>query len=188
MATGFGLKALFAILGETSAGKELELLSKTLSPADFEVEGKNLAAEMQNFVPVIYASSRNASIAYNWKIKFNETGKIPAFWNSLPELNHNEMTGFDVKRSTKGLAEHFLFIFLSDPDDDPRIKKRMRVLEQLYQDRWLAVKRIELKGESLFHKIFSSLLLADWAALYTAENYGVESEQVPMVEEFKKLI
>jgi len=30
--------------------------------------------------------------------------------------------------------------------------------------------------------------LADWAAYYTAEGYGVESEAVPMVEEFKKLI
>ena len=37
-------------------------------------------------------------------------------------------------------------------------------------------------------KIFSSLLLADWTAYYTALAYGLEPEQVPMVEEFKKLI
>src|SRR3989338_1615189 len=188
MATGLGLKALFALLGETSALKELDALSRTLKPPDFESEGKKLATEMQNFVPVIYASSRNALIAYNWKIKFNETGKIPAFTNPYPELNENEMTGFDAKRPTKLLSERFFFIILEDEDDHPRNKKRMRILEDLYKDRWLAVKRIEMKGDSFFHKIFSSLVLADWTAFYTAENYGVDPEQVPMVEEFKKLM
>ena len=39
-----------------------------------------------------------------------------------------------------------------------------------------------------FERTPSALMLADWAALYTAEYYGNESEEVPMIEEFKKLI
>ena len=46
----------------------------------------------------------------------------------------------------------------------------------------------ENEKDTRHKKIFSSLLLADWTAYYTALAYGLEPEQVPMVEEFKKLI
>ena len=64
----------------------------------------------------------------------------------------------------------------------------MEVTAKLYQDRGLPVEILELKGQSKLEAVFSSLILADWAAFYTAEGYGLESEQVPMVEEFKRLI
>ena len=77
---------------------------------------------------------------------------------------------------------------MKDPTDHPQVQKRMDITAKLYQDRGLPVEILELKGENETHKIFSSLVLADWAAFYTAEGYGLESEQVPMVEEFKGLI
>jgi hypothetical protein len=47
---------------------------------------------------------------------------------------------------------------------------------------------LSLKGQNTYHKTFNSLLLADWAAYYTAEGYRLDAEQVPMVEEFKRLM
>ena len=188
MALGFTMKAILKFMGEEEALKELAGLSKTLEPQLYEKEGKVLAEHIRGFVPVIYSSEKNWPIAYNWKIKFNETGKIPAFGNIFPELNHNEMTGFDVKETSKHLSEKFYFIFLKDSQDHSKIQQRMEVTEKLYKDRGLPVELFDLKGDQAFHKIFSSLILADWAAYYTAVGYGVEPELVPMVEEFKKLI
>lgn len=188
MALGFSMKAFLKLVGEESELKNISKLAESLNPTYFEENGKILAQKLKNYVPVIYASNHNSSLAYNWKIKLNETGKIPAFYNVLPELNHNEMTGFDAKDSTKELSNKFYFIILKDTGDNPKILKRMEVLEKLYKDRGLKVETIELKGKDTWHKIFSSLLLADWTAYYTALEYGLEPEQVPMVEEFKKLI
>jgi hypothetical protein len=50
------------------------------------------------------------------------------------------------------------------------------------------VEVIDLEGETIWHKIFSTLLLADWTAVALAAEYNAEAEQVPMVEEFKKLM
>jgi glucose/mannose-6-phosphate isomerase len=188
MALGLSIKAFLKLIGQEDELKKIEVLSKTLNIGDYENDGKVLAENMKNHVPIIYASSRNLSLAYIWKIKFNETGKIPAFYNVFPELNHNEMTGFDVKDSTKELSNKLFFIILKDAEDDRRIQKRMEVLEKLYKDRNLQTEIIELKGENIWHKIFSSLVLADWISYYTAIQYGLEPDQVPMVEEFKKLI
>src|SRR3989344_3933394 len=186
-ALGISFLAMLLGMGEHDLLKEARVLAQKLSPEAQEHAGKALAEKLRGRMPVIYSSTRNLSLAYNWKIKLNETGKTPAFYNVLPELNHNEMTGFDEAPATRSLSEKFHFIFLKDPADDPRIQKRMQVLEKLYEDRGLPVEIVPLPGDGL-QKVFGNLLLADWFALYTAENYGVESEQVPMVEEFKKLI
>ena len=179
---------MLALMLDKKELQETGELARKLHPSRQEAGGKALAKRMYGSMPLIYASARNKAVAMNWKIKFNETGKIPAFYNTLPELNHNEMTGFDVKNKTSPLSKHFHFVFLKDIDDDKRIVRRMNILEKLYHDRGFKVEVIFLQGENRLQKIFSSLVLADWTAYYTAKQYDVDPQEVPMVEEFKKLI
>lgn len=186
---GFQILALAALIGEETLLKELAGLESVFKPEELREEGRKLSLKLRGQVPAIYASARNQAIAYNWKIKFNETGKIPAFYNCLPELNHNEMTGFDAIATTEGLSHKFHFIFLSDTADHPQIQKRMKVTRKLYEERGLVCTEVPLEGAGgVLEKIFSSLLVADWTALHLSKLYGTEAEQVPMVEEFKKLI
>jgi len=182
------LKSLLKITMEETLLREAGELQNTFHSEKFEADGKALANTLYGRISVIYASEKNHALAYNWKIKFNETGKIPAFYNVFSELNHNEMTGFDVKDSTRGLSDKFYFLFLLDSEDHPKIQKRMEITAKLYQDRGLPTFNIKLSSDNIFHKIFNSLALADFVAYFTAEAYGLESEQVPMIEEFKKLI
>ncbi|MFQ5787717.1 MAG: bifunctional phosphoglucose/phosphomannose isomerase [Thermodesulfobacteriota bacterium] len=183
-ALGYLLKALLKIIGEEKMLKEVSELADTLNPSEYEDQGRTLAEKLKGKVPVIYSSTQNMPVAYNWKIKFNETGKVPAFYNVFSELNHNEMQGYAVKE----LSENFYFIILKDKEDNKRVLKRMEVLEKMYKDRGMPVEVIEIEGKDKYHKIFASLILADWTAYHTAQMYGLEAEQVPMIEEFKKLI
>ena len=153
-----------------------------------ESDGKNLAENMHNKIPLIYSSLSNLSLAYNWKIKMNETAKIPAFYNVFPELNHNEMTGFDVVEGTHLLSKNMSFIFLKDRSDNERIQKRMDITETLLEERGFEVIVRELSGKTTFEKIVTTLLTADWTALHLSRMYGTEAEKVPMVEELKKIM
>jgi glucose/mannose-6-phosphate isomerase len=187
-ALGFSLRALLKLVGKEKELRQTDKLAKILPPVALENIGKALAQKLVNKIPIIYSSRRNFGIAYNWKIKLNETGKIPAFCNVFPELNHNEANGFDVKSQIKNLFEKYYFIFLTDKQDYLRVQKRMKITAKLYQDRGLPVEILDLSNKNIFVKIFQSLILADWTAVAIAEHYGLESEQVPMVEEFKKLM
>ncbi len=187
-ALGFNCRAILRAMGQNKLYKEAGELAKTLNGKRYEKSGQKIAKALKNKVPIIYASTQNKSLAYNWKIKFNETGKVPAFYNVLPELNHNEMTGFDVKPRTKELSRQFNFIFIRDTKDHKKIQKRMDVLARLYKKRGLPINNIKLSGKNKWFQIFANLLIADWAAYYTSQNYGLESEKVPMVEDFKKLL
>lgn len=186
MATGFSTKALIALIGDKEAERNISALHETLTPEHLRGEGAALAKKLKGFIPVVYAGRQNYPLAYNWKIKFNETGKIPAFCNMLPELNHNEMTGFSGGASS--LSSPFHFIFLKDDSEHTRILKRFDVLETVYTKQNFPVRAINISHNNVFYKIFSTLLLADWTALYTAKEYGNDPEQVPLVEEFKKMM
>ena len=185
-ALGFTFKALAKMVGREDIVEEAGKLAQTLKPEALEEDGKEMVKHLAGKVPVIYASTRNYSVAYNWKIKFNETSKTPAFYNLFPELNHNEMNGFDVSDSTKQVTSPFFFLFLRDSEDHPRIQKRMQVLHDQLHARGLPIIFIDLEGNSRLERIFSSLLLADWTALHLARHYERDPEQVPMIEEFKK--
>ena len=185
---GYMLRAALKMMKEDELYEEAGKLADFIKSEDFEKQGKLIADKIKGKAPIIYASRSYQTLAYNWKIKFNETGKIPAFYNTFPELNHNEMNGFDVKESDKELSEKFHFIFLEDETDHPRIKVRMEATGKMYEEKGLPVEHVSLTGKTKLEKIFNSLILGDWTAYHTAVLYGNEPEEVPMIEEFKKLI
>lgn len=187
-ALGFSAIALMKLLGMDAEISEMRALETNLQDERIEKQGKELAKSIEGKIPIIYSSERNLAVGYNWKIKCNETGKIPAFCNVFPELNHNEMTGFDITEKTVSLSELFYVVLLRDTQDDPRIQKRMDICKELYIKRGIAVADALLEGTTRWERVFRSLLTADWFSYYTGTAYSVETEQVPMVEEFKKAV
>ena len=181
---GFQMRAALALMQQERLYKELGKLGN-MNFKGIEKEGEKLAKLIMGRVPLIYSSGDNQTIAYNWKIKFNETGKIPAFWSILPEANHNEINGFGGKEKK---LHNFICLFIKDDADHLRVKKKMTVLGNVYKELGLPVKVISLKGKTDAEEIFSSLILGDWTAYYTAKSYGNEANEVPLVQKFKKLI
>lgn len=150
--------------------------------AEIEGEGKRLAALLQGTTPVVYSTDAYRSVAMVWKIKLNENAKTPAFWNVFPELNHNEMVGWTLPQGK------FTALFLRDPADHPRNLKRFEITAELLREKGFTVETIDLKGESVFEKMFSSVMLGDFASYYLALEYGQDPTPVDMVEKLKKLL
>lgn len=186
MGSGFMVRGLMKLMGDDQGLRESGLLFKTLNSGAMETVGKRLAKSLEGKVLVVYASRANQALAMNWKIKFNETAKIPSFANVFPELNHNEMTSYDVIPATRSLSKQLHFVFLEDPADSEHIRLRMKITRELYRVRGLESTVIPVEGADIFLKIFSSLVLADWTAFHLAMHYGVEAEKVPMQEDLKK--
>ena len=206
MSAGYQVKALAKVLGQEDILEELSRLAQKLNPSEFEERGRELAEKIGNKIPVVYASQNNYTLAYTWKIRFNETAKIPAFYNLFPEANHNEMSGFigvdkseiyplensrAISRGSRvdGISDlSFIFLLLADSEDHPRIQKRMEIFSKLFTDKGFSVEQTALTGEGRFHRLFSNLLLADWTSYYLAKQKGIDPEQIPLVEEFKRLM
>ena len=186
VAVGLSLVALAALAGRDDLLTELTRISGSLDPAVLEEEGKRVAGELSGFIPLVYASDANKAIAYNWKIKINETAKTPAFMNVFSELNHNEIASFS--KDIKGPQAPFKIILIKDSDDHPRVKVRMRATSEVLEQ--LGVTSIEttLEGNTRIERALRSLVTADWAAYHLALSYGADPDHIPTIEEFKKHI
>lgn len=150
--------------------------------AEYEESGQALAKKLVGTTPVIYSTVRYKSVAMIWKIKINENAKTPAFWNFFPELNHNEMVGFTLPQAK------FTVVMLQDPDDHPKNRKRFEVTAGLLREKGVAVEVVEMPGETVFERMFGSILIADFASYYLALEYGQDPTPVDMVEQLKKML
>lgn len=185
-AIGYSIKATLKAMGEEAILNDISSEARSLNADDYGQAGRELAEKLQNKMPLIYSSGSNAGLARYWKISFNETAKVPAFYNFLPELNHNEMIGFDSKIFDGKLNHKFSIVFLNDPDDEPHIQKRMSATKKVFEDRGFAVLSVDLVGPSLWHKSFVGILTALWTSYYLADYYKVDPEDISMIEDFKK--
>ena len=59
---------------------------------------KELARGLHGTIPQIAGSGLTAPIAYRWKTQINENAKQPCFSHELPELDHNELVGWEGAR------------------------------------------------------------------------------------------
>lgn len=187
MAIGFSILGIARLMHRSDVEAAAREAGKAADPFGPKEAGKNLATLLTGKTPIIYASANNTVLAYIWKIKLNETAKIPAFANVFPELCHNEFCGLDVADTTRSLSSGMQFLFLRDPNDHLRIKKRMDVAEELLKERGMSVERIELSGDG-FAQLFATAFLSDWTSFTLAETYGVPALPTPLIAEFKKRI
>ena len=181
LALGFFALAIAKIMNDEILISQIKDTGSKLNPESLREEGVSLANSISEKIPVIYASNKNLAVAYNWKIKFNETTKTPAFYNLFPELNHNEMQGYQ----DEVYNQNFHFIFLNDTEDNDRIQKRMKVLSELLEGKGYDVTNLELSGINTIDKIFTSLLIADWTAFELSKIKGTDPQSVPFIEDFK---
>ena len=188
MGTGYFFGAMYQVLVNQVLvpDKSAEIIAEAQKFNDlmsaYEQKGKDLAQKWKGKTPVVYASSVFSSTAMIWKIKLNENAKTPAFYNFFPELNHNEMVGF-----TNPQADFFI-IMLKDPQDNPRNLKRYEVTARLLKDKGIDSEIINMDGDSIFSKMFSTITLADWVSYYLAFEYNQDPTPVVMVENLKKIL
>ncbi len=175
-------KALIALLGEeVPSASDTAALANT---AHAHVE--ETADFLMNSIPLIYASTENEALGYIMKITLNETGKIPAFANVFPELNHNEMQGLDPLGNTAPLSARFSILILQDPHDDARIRDRMERFAEAAQARGLRIRAAALPAMDRFERLAYVWMLARGVAARLAGQYEVPADEVPFIEAFKE--
>lgn len=186
MAVGASMIALARLMRASALEKEIRETGTAIDVRAGEVTGTALAEHLAGSIPVVYASALNTSLAYFWKIAFNETGKIPAFYNLFPEVCHNELSGFDAVPSAKNLSSSLHILELHDTDDHPRIVKRMRIMRALLEARGVTVTTVELTGHTGLEKALYGVLAGIWTAVAIAKKYQAPDAATPLIAEFKK--
>jgi glucose/mannose-6-phosphate isomerase len=142
---------------------------------------KEVARSLYGTTPVIAGAGLTAPIAYRWKTQINENAKQPCFANELPELDHNEIVGWEGAQD----VGRFSAVFLDDSDAHPRVKERMDITERLISGSAQANLRLETRGQTAIERVISLVLLGDLVSIYLAVLRGVDPGPVKVIEDLK---
>lgn len=149
-----------------------------------ENPAKDLALKLSDRIPLVYGGyGVPATAAMRFKCDLNEYGKIPAFWNQFPELNHNEIVGWSGLQDLS--KERFVIVLLRDPDEHERVVARIEITTRLVSPAAAEVVEVQAEGVGSLSRIFSLVLVTQLAAIYVGLGRGVDPGPVEVIEKLK---
>jgi glucose/mannose-6-phosphate isomerase len=167
----------------------LEKLTQRYRPESDEPDNfaKRLAHALVERLPLIYAAEIYEAVAWRWKEQFCENSEILAWHNVFPELNHNELVGWGLRRE---MDQRFQVIYLNDQratpaEIHPRVRTRMELTQSLIEKNSIAIISAAGEGQSLLARFFSLIFLGDMASVYLAVLNGVDPTPVEKIDLLK---
>jgi glucose/mannose-6-phosphate isomerase len=145
---------------------------------------KSLARSLHGTTPQIAGAGLTVPIAYRWKTQVNENAKLPCFAGELPELDHNEIVGWEGA----GEQGRFSAVFLDDRDLHPRVRARIGLTRGLIEEQAVFTQQIESIGESRVERLVSLVLLGDLTSLYMAALRGADPARIESLTRLKSAL
>ena len=175
-ALGYSFGILLALLGKLGLidNKEAQLdvavkisqgMTSTLLPEVPKERNlaKVIATEMYGRLPIVYGAEFLEPVARRWKTQLNENGKMWAFYESLPELNHNAIAGYSFPDKVRELA---YVVSLYSRHLHPRTRLRYQLTEELLIKQGVSHRQVEGLGEDPLSQVLTSVLLGDFVSYY----------------------
>ena len=144
---------------------------------------KKLASNICGTVPVVYGFGFYRAVAQRLKTQFNENSKVPAKWEFFPELDHNEIVGWEAVNE---LAKYFSVILIRDNDETEAMRQRIQATKELIRKESLKVFEVQSIGKSRLAKMSSVICTGDFTSVYLAVMRGIDPTPVETITLLKE--
>ncbi len=125
---------------------------------------KKAALQIFGTVPIIYAHGPYRSVGLRFKTQVNENCKLPARCDFFPELNHNEIMGWEAPPK---ILKHYTLLLLRSEDEPEEVRTRIEALKaEFFEEKAKSVLEIWAQGPTLLTRMFHLLFTADMISLY----------------------
>lgn len=170
----------FGIIGEQWI-KELSNLSGFLANQQAAIIdlAEKLCEENGQRIPIIYSERAFEGVAIRWRQQLNENSKLLCWHHVFPELNHNEMVGWDAGSNC------YQVIFIKTSFDHERSRMRMEISEDWIAKKDAQVSHAEAFGNSRLEQVISLIHLGDWLSLLLAEKNDTDPVIIEAIDHLK---
>ena len=142
------------------------------------------AASIKDCIPVIYSvTGINDSVGKRFKGELNENSKVHAWAAEYPEMNHNEIVGWE---SVKESGLKYKTITVIDDDISPRIKKRMEITNDLLAKEGIDILSIKGNSVSFKERLIEVIYFCDWVSYYLALLNKKDPGEIDFIHTLKK--
>ncbi|WP_299760267.1 bifunctional phosphoglucose/phosphomannose isomerase [uncultured Pontibacter sp.] len=154
---------------KTELRQSITLLEEQVG--SIKVQASALASAFQGKLPVIYASDTFEAVAVRFQQQLNANAKQLAHVNKIPEMNHNEIEGW---QNPEKLFGQLVVLCIKTTYDNQRVRLRMDLTKPVFTRKGQEVLEIEAVGATFLEQVFYLVHLFDWVSMYLAELNGMD--------------
>jgi len=147
------------------------------------IESEIIAKKLKGKLPVIYCDGRLHAMAVRFQNQLNENAKQLAHVNTFPELNHNEIEGWQFPQS---ILSQVQVIYLYSDHDHERVEKRMEICREIFEKRSNPIIDIVAEGASLLEQYYYLIHLTDWISYFLARENQADPNEPGAVDFVKE--
>jgi glucose/mannose-6-phosphate isomerase len=179
---------LFALYHASLIGaafmKETENAIEYLNRSEkaIQTEAELVARKLSGKLPVIYCDSRLVAMATRFQQQLNENAKHFAHVNAFPEMNHNELVGWQFPEQ---ILPYLQVIYLYSDHDHERVERRMEICREIFERKSNPVIDIIGEGASLLEQYYYLIHLTDWVSYFLARLNKIDPDPVSAIDFLK---
>ena len=142
---------------------------------------KRQAQALVNRAVYVYAGSETLGpVATRLRTQLNENAKLLAHSALVPELNHNEIVGWERA------SERMSVLILRDREDAPEVAKRLTLTAEYAARQGGEVHEISSGEGGRLARMASLVQWGDYLSFYLALLLGVDPTPIASIDEFKR--
>jgi len=163
---------------------ELEASIQLLDTEEDQIkkQAESLANWMKDLIPVLYVGESLQGVAVRWCQQINENGKSLCWHNQIPEMNHNEIEGWEARRNDMAV------LMIRSEEDEQLVQRRIDIVEKLIRDKTDQVRQIQALGSTYLERALYLIHLGDWLSWYLSQAKQVNPNQVKMIDFLKSAL
>ena len=142
-----------------------------------------LANKLYNKLPIIYADSTSLeTVAVRLKGQICENSKILAYHSIYPEMNHNEIVGWE---NNGEFFSNYYVLWLMDDEMNSRNKSRKNIISEILSDLNVSQQEIKVDGNSFKERFLLLIHYGDWLSYWCAILHNTDPSPVKNIQTLK---
>lgn len=164
---------------------DLERTAQLLQTENLKIqlEAQQIAELCYQRIPFVYSDTRLQAVITRFQQQVNENAKQLCHTHIFPEMNHNELVGWQLH---KEYYQNTSVLLVKTSYDHPRTRLRMKICEPIFQEKTSALQVVEAQGSSFIEQALYLVHLFDWASLFLANKNGVDAFPVDIITYLKE--
>jgi len=157
-----------------------------LSPAAAQARNpaKRMALALNGRLLFVYSGSeRLGAVGLRWRQQLNENAKLLGHSAVVPELNHNEIVGWERPGPIRDRAA---VVLLRDAEDTPEVEARLTLTADFAMRQGATVHEVKGRGEHRLARAASLIHFGDYVSFYLALLGGADPTPIASIDEFKQ--
>jgi glucose/mannose-6-phosphate isomerase len=178
----FFVLARFGLLADDTIFSAIREGANALRNSDAYALAEEFADLLYDRVPVLYAPDPYECVAVRFRQQINENAKMLCWHHVVPEMNHNELVGWE---HPAWLCEKTMVVFFRGADEHPRHAPRFDFTRKVVDRKGAGVLEIHAVGPTPAARVLYLIHLCDHISTHLARLNGADPTPVAVIDELK---